>query len=857
MGAMRPPVVRQTGPPPAPPASGRGVGERFPRARQPANGCNMAADLPIHAVLPHLLEVLRGRASAVLVAPPGAGKTTAVAPALIGEPWCTGEVLVLSPRRLAARAAAERMAQLAGEPVGRTFGYATRLDSKRSAATRVTVLTEGIFVNRIQADPELAGVSAVLFDEVHERSLDSDFGLALALDAQAALRPDLRLLAMSATLDGVRFAALLDDAPVIESEGRSHPLELRHLGRAAEARIEDEMAAAIRRALREEEGGLLAFLPGVAEIERTAERLTGLPPDIRVHKLHGQIEPALQRAAIAPATPGERKLVLATSIAETSLTLDGVRIVVDSGLARRPRYDRAAGVTRLATERASQAAVAQRAGRAARQAPGVAYRLWEEAATSGLPRFDPPEILEADLSPLLLAAALWGVADPRELRWLDPPPDAAVSEARRRLQSLDAIDADGRPTPHGRRLAALPLPPRLAHMLVEAEGRGMLRLGAEVAVLLSERGLGGSDADLELRLRRWRGERGQRAEGARKLAQRWARLVSGGAGESHPTSHDATGVGECIALAFPDRVARRRGADGGDWISAGGRGFRLDPTSPLARAEWLAVAEIQGAAAGARILSAAPITLAEIEALFGGRIETVHEVRFDAATRGVQAIRERRLGAIRLSSGPDDRADPKAISAALVDGVRRHGLELIDWPASARSLRTRAAFAGLDLTEARLLDSLEEWLAPLLAGKRRLDAIDSGALTQALLDLLGWDRRRELDRIAPSSFTSPAGSTHPIDYAAEAGPTVELRVQALFGLDRHPMIGNTPLVLSLTSPAGRPIQTTRDLPGFWRGSWSAVAKEMRGRYPRHPWPDDPAAAAATLRTKAADARRSR
>jgi ATP-dependent helicase HrpB len=812
------------------------------------------ADLPIHAVLSQLLETLRARASAVLVAPPGAGKTTAVAPALLGEPWCTGEVLLLSPRRLAARAAAERMAQLAGEPVGRTFGYATRLDSKRSAATRVTVLTEGIFVNRIQADPELAGVSAVLFDEVHERSLDSDFGLALALDAQAALRPDLRLLPMSATLDGARFSALLDDAPVIESAGRSHPLALRHLGRAAEARIEDEMAAAIRRALREEEGGVLAFLPGVAEIERTAERLTGLDPSVQIFKLHGQIEPAQQRAAIAPAPPGMRKLVLATSIAETSLTIDGIRVVVDSGLARRPRYDRAAGVTRLVTERASQAAATQRAGRAARQGPGTAYRLWEEAATAGLPRFDPPEILEADLSPLLLACAIWGVADPRELRWLDPPSEAAVAEARRRLLSLDAIDADGRPTAHGRRIAALPLPPRLAHMLVEADARGMLRLAAEVAVLLSERGLGGSDADLELRLRRWRSERGARADGARRLAQRWASMVAGRAAE---TASEANAVGACIALAFPDRLARRRGADGGDWISAGGRGFRLDPASPLARSEWLAVAEVQGAAAGARILSAAPIAVDEVEALFGARIETVREVRFDPASRGAQALRTRRLGAIRLSSGPDDRADPAAISAALLDGVRRHGLDLIDWPASAVRLRTRAGYAGLDLTDARLLAELDDWLAPLLDGKRRLDAIDTGALTDALQSLLSWDDRRTLDRVAPPSFTSPAGSTHPIDYAAEAGPTVELRVQALFGLDEHPMIGSTPLVLSLTSPAGRPIQTTRDLPGFWRGSWSAVAKEMRGRYPKHPWPDDPAAAAATLRTKAADARRSR
>ncbi len=483
-------------------------------------------DLPIHAVLPDLLATLAARSSLVLVAPPGAGKTTAVAPALLDQGWCTGEILLLSPRRLAARAAAERMAALAGEPVGRTIGYATRLDTRRSAATRILVLTEGIFRNRIQADPELTGVSAVLFDEVHERSLDSDFGLALALDAQAALRPDLRLVAMSATLDGTRFATLMDGAPLIESAGRSFPLELRHIGRKAEARIEDEMAAAIRRALTEQDGGVLAFLPGVAEIERTAERLAGLPATIAIHRLHGTLDPADQRAAIAPAPAGIRKVVLATSIAETSLTLDGIRIVVDSGLARRPRYDRAAGVTRLSTERVSQAAATQRAGRAGRQAPGVAYRLWEEAATAGLPRFDPPEILEADLSALLIDCAIWGVADPATLRWIDPPPAAAIAEARARLTSLNAIDGDGRPTPHGHAIAALPLPPRLAHMLVEAATRGQADCAADVAVLLSERGLGGNDADLETRLRRWRSERGKRAEAARGLAKRWRRLLS-------------------------------------------------------------------------------------------------------------------------------------------------------------------------------------------------------------------------------------------------------------------------------------------------------------------------------------------
>ena len=842
--------------------------------------------LPIHAVMPDLLASLQDCANAVLVAPPGAGKTTAVAPALLTEPWCSGEILLLSPRRLAARAAAERMAANAGEGVGQTFGYATRMDSKRSAATRVTVVTEGIFVARIQADPELSGVSAVLFDEVHERSLDSDFGLALALDAQGALRPDLRLLAMSATLDGARFSVLMGDALVIESAGRMHPLTLRHIGRAAEAQIEDSVAAAIRLALREETGGVLAFLPGVAEIERTAERLDGLGSGIVLHRLHGSLDPAAQRAAIAPDPEGRRKIVLATSIAETSLTLDGISVVVDSGLARRPRYDRAAGMTRLVTERASQAAVTQRAGRAARQMPGVAYRLWEEAATAGLPRFDPPEILEADLSALTLDCALWGVIDPRSLRWLDPPSEAAVQEARARLLALEALDGDGRPTAHGHAIARLPLSPRLGHMLVRSGERGLGAVAAEVAVLLGERGLGGNDVDLETRRRRWRNERGQRAEAGRKLARRWTSLLSPsprlrgeGRGEGtyglsaalrtlgRPLSPTLSPEEEreiCIpiALAFPDRIARRRDASGEAWASVGGRGFKLDPTSSLAREEWLAVAETQGMAAGARILSAAAIDLATIEALFGERIATHRSVSFDPANGGVQALRERRLGALRLSSGPDANADPEAIATGLLEGVRSHGLARLPWSDAALALRHRAAFAAahggaeLALDDATLLESAEDWLAPLLANKRRLDAVDPGTLAEALRGLIDWDALRTIDRLAPTHFTSPAGSTHAIDYAAEGGPRVELRPQALFGLATHPMVagGRVPLVFSLTSPAGRPIQTTRDLPGFWAGSWADVAREMRGRYPRHPWPDDPAAAPATLRTKNADAR---
>ena len=829
------------------------------RKRTSCGGQPHPMTLPIHSVLPELLAVLRASSSAVLVAPPGAGKTTAVAPALLGEAWCDGEILLLSPRRLAARAAAERMAELAGERVGETIGFATRLDTKRSARTRILAVTEGIFRSRIQADPELAGVSAVLFDEVHERSLDCDFGLALALDAQAALRPDLRIVAMSATLEGERFSALLGGAPVVESQGRSHPIELVHLGRSAERRVEDDMAAAIRRALGEGEGSLLAFLPGVAEIERTAERLDGaLPPGTDLHRLHGSLEPGAQRAAIAAAPAGRRKVVLATSIAETSLTLDGVRIVVDSGLARRPRYDRAAGITRLVTERASQASVTQRAGRAGRQAPGTVYRLWEEAATAGLPRFDPPEILEADLSALLLDCALWGEADPRALRWLDPPPAAAVDEARRRLLGLGALGEDGRPTAHGKAIAALPLPPRLAHMLIEAEARGWGGTAAEVAVLLSERGLGGSDVDLELRLRRWRGERGQRAEAARGLAKRWARMIA-----PPLQGRGFEAVAACVSLAFPDRLSRRRDASGENWISAGGRGFRLDPHSPLARETWLAVAEVSGTAARARILSAAAIGEEAVLGLFADKIETGTDVRFDPATGTVRAQRGKRLGAITLSQGQDAKASPDEVAAALVEGVRIHGLQLLPWSEAAQSLRRRAAFARrhdeslADLSDEALIAALDDWLPGLVAGKRSLREVNPSALSGVLDGRLGWEGRRDVDRLAPHAFETPAGSSHAIDYEAEAGPTVTARPQTFFGLAQHPTVagGRVPLILSLTSPAGRPIQTTRDLPGFWAGSWLAVAKEMRGRYPRHPWPDDPVGADPTLRTKNATARR--
>ncbi|MEA1071791.1 ATP-dependent helicase HrpB [Sphingomonas sp. LY160] len=805
--------------------------------------------LPIESVLPDLLDALRDGPRALLMAPPGAGKTTRVGRALLDQPWCSGQVLLLVPRRLAARAAAEYMARELGQRAGETIGYATRLDSKVGRATRLVAMTHGVFLARLQADPELGGVSAVLFDEVHERSLDSDLALALTLDAASALRPDLRILAMSATLDGARFARLLGNPPSIESEGKSFPLTLVHEGRDAGQRIEPQMAAAIRRAIGAYEGSLLAFLPGVAEIERTADALGALPPGVVLHRLHGQVDPAAQRAALAPPAPGTRKLVLASAIAETSLTLDDVRIVVDSGLSRRPRYDRGAGLTRLVTGRASRAAATQRAGRAARLGPGVAIRLWEEAATAALPAHDPPEILEADLSSLLLTCLTWGEADPTRLPFLDPPPAAALAEARDRLTRIGALEAEGRLTDHGRAIAGWPLEPRLAHMMIEAGARGFARSAAEVAALLTERGLGGNDPDLEIRLRRWKNERGPRAEAARRMADRWARTGSS----------DRQELAGALALAFPDRLSRRRDSTGEQWQSVGGRGFRLDSTSPLARSEWLAVGEVAGAASGARILSAAAIDLADIETLLGDRIEPWSEVRFDPATATMTARKGRRLGAVRLSAAPDPKPDAAAVEAGLLDAVRRHGLSLLDWGDASIALRARAAFAAThdpsipSLGDAKLLASLEDWLAPLLAGQRQLDSIGPSALRGALDGLLGYQAARNIDRLAPSHFASPAGSSHPIDYQAAGGPTVEVRAQALFGLARHPAVadGRVPLTIAITSPAHRPIQTTRDLPAFWAGSWREVAKEMRGRYPRHPWPDDPAAAAPTLRTKRA------
>ncbi len=809
--------------------------------------------LPVHAVLPDVLAALRAGQSAVLIAPPGAGKTTAVAPALLAEPWCSGLVIVLSPRRVAARAAAERMAELMGEQAGGTIGYLTRLDSKRSAKTRVLVMTEAIFVSTMVRDPDLSGVSAVLFDEAHERHLDSDLGLALAIESAAVLREDLRLVVMSATIDGARFAALLGGSPVIESAGAAHPLAIRWLGDRPGVRVDEAMAGAIGTAWREQTGDILAFLPGVGEIERTRERLAVRLPDALVLPLHGQCDPAAQRMAIRRDPAGRRRIVLATAIAETSLTLDGVSVVVDAGLSRRAEFDTAAGVTRLVTHRASQAAAAQRAGRAARQGPGAVYRMWEEAGHAGRAAFDPPEMLVSDLAPLALTLARWGGGDTAAMAWLDTPPPAAMDAARALLESLGALDATGRITPHGHAMAQLPLEPRLAHMVLHAAQHGAGREAAEIALLLQERGLGGRSDDLHQRLENWRRDRSPRAQASRQLAGRWAALA---ATHVRALPKDAQTLGEApppgaiLGQGFPDMVARRRDPTGEHWLAAGGRGLRLDPASALVSAQWLCVGEAQGEAKGARITGAAALTEAEVLHWLGHRIERRSVLRWVADERRVEALLEQRLGAIVLARGSDPAPDAAAIAQLLADKVREEGLALLPLSPASQSLLVRADHAGLGaLSAERLLDELDDWLVPLLG--RRLDALDTAALHSAISARLGHGERPQLERLAPSHFRSPAGSAHEIDYADPGGPSVEVRVQALFGLDRHPTYGQppAPLLLKLTSPAGRPIQTTRDLPGFWRGSWRDVVKDMKGRYPRHRWPDEPWTEDPSLKTR--------
>jgi ATP-dependent helicase HrpB len=803
--------------------------------------------LPIDEALPALTAALRGRNVAVLVAPPGAGKTTRVPLVLKDEPWATGKILVLEPRRIAARAAADRMASTLKERVGDTVGLRVRFGSKVSAKTRIEVVTEGVFTRLILDDPELKGIAAVLFDEFHERSLDADLGLALARDAQQGLREDLKILVMSATIDGARIAKLIGDAPVVESQGRAFPVETRYLGRDPRARIEDQMSDAVTRALRADAGSVLAFLPGAAEIRRTEillkERVDAATDMVA---LFGALDAQTQDRAIAPSPPGRRKVVLATSIAETSLTIDGVRIVVDCGLARVPRYEPDVGLTRLETVRVSRAAADQRRGRAGRTEPGICYRLWDEPQTASLEAYARPEILSADLSSFVLDLAAWGAA-PEALSFLDPPPKGALAEARALLADLGAL-ADGRITDEGHRLRRLPLPPRLARMVVDAAAEGAGELAADIAAVLTERGLGGDDVDLTHRVENFRRDRSRRASDARQMAKRWADVAGGGKGEG-------ASVGSILSLAYPDRIAKNR--RNGTFVLANGRGGNVDQASPLAREPFIAVAELTGSAAQGRIVLAAPIALAEIEQRFADRIENRDEVTFDEKSLSLRARRSRLLGALALNE-QTRKVEPNEDTARLLaEGIARAGIGQLPWTKSLSQWRDRVMFLRRaegeewpDLSDGALAANVD-WLVPALAEKTAVPQISPDDLNNALTELLPWPLRRRLEAEAPTHFEAPTGTHAAIDYEAEAGPTISIRLQELFGLDRHPSIagGRIPLVIELLSPGHRPVQVTRDLPGFWRGSYAAVRSEMRGRYPRHPWPDNPLDAPPTRRAK--------
>jgi ATP-dependent helicase HrpB len=821
----------------------------------------MIADLPVAEALPALTAALRAGPNAVLVAPPGAGKTTLVPLVLKDEPWAAqGRILVLEPRRVAARAAARRMADLLGEErPGGTIGLATRLDRLVSERTRVEVVTEGLLVRRLQSDPGLEGVAAVLFDEAHERNLDTDLALALCLDLQANLRPELRLLAMSATLDGAAFAGLLGGCPVIESLGRAFPVELRHRARdLKDARdLPEAMAVAIREALREHPGDVLAFLPGWGEIRRTLERLAGL--DALVVPLHGELPPAEQDIALNPAPEGRRKVVLATSIAETSLTVPGVRIVVDGGFRRAPRLDAASGLSRLATLRIGKAAAEQRAGRAGRQAPGVAIRLWTEALHRGLPQADRPEMQEAELSSLALDCAAWG-ADPATLAFLDPPPAGALAAARALLRDLDALDAAGRITETGRRMARLGAHPRLARMMIAAADDGERALAADLAALLEERdplhrgraqARDGRDApsDIGLRLDLLHGGDRADADGAtlhrirRAAALHRRRLRVHG---SVPARGDA---GALLAAGFPDRIAARRGAMDGAFRLASGQGARLAATDPLAKAPLLAVADLELQGTETRIRMAAPIDRAVLEARFPERLRREEGAAFDPRAGAVVARRRLMFGPLVLEEAPLPHADPAAVAAALADAAAERGLRDLDWTAAARQAQARILWmrraegeAWPDVSDAALAASARDWLAPQLHGRTRLSdlrALDAAAL---LLDHLPWDRRRALDAALPVRIALPAGRSAAIDYAREV-PTLEARAQHLFGLAALPPLagGRVRLQVALLSPAGRPVAVTGDLAAFWAGAWAEVRREMRGRYPKHAWPENPAA----------------
>lgn len=842
--------------------------------------------LPIDPVLPALLEALDSRGTAVLQAPPGAGKTTRVPLALLEAGWLKGrKILVLEPRRLAARAAARRMASMLGEAVGETVGYRVRLDTKVGPKTRIEVVTDGLFLRQLQEDPELPAVGAVLFDEFHERGIDSDLALALVQEARGALRDDLRLVVMSATLDAAPVAALLADtqgpAAMVTSEGRAYPVETRHLDAPAQGtRIEDAVAAAVRRALREEPGNALVFLPGVGEIRRVQSLLdqSDLGPNTVIAPLYGDLSAEAQDRAIGPTPPGQRKIVLATSIAETSLTIEGIRIVVDSGLMRVPRFDPRGGMTRLATVKVSQASAEQRRGRAGRLEPGVCYRLWPEATHKALAPFTTPEIADADLAPLALELAVWGVSDPAGLSWLDQPPAAAMAQARELLTGLGGLDKSGAITPHGRRMAGFGVHPRLAHMMLAGKAMGQGALACLVAALLGERDIvrsqpGFRDADLRLRVDLLRGEeRGGQgaarglsvdrggAQQAVKQARQWRRQL----GVRDDDAMDSQAVGLLVALAYPDRIGQRRpgGQPGGvaaQYRLSGGRGAYFQQAEPLSAEEWLAIADLDGAARESRIFLAAPVTLADLEESFADDIRTETIVAWDAREQTVLARRRRMLFALILKDEKLAKPPAEAMTAAMIEGIRALGPTCLPWTDELRKWRTRVMFLRTregdaydwpDLSDAALMDGLEEWLAPFLDGVSRRAHLERIDLSSALRALLPWDLKTRLDAEAPTHVEVPSGSRIPIDYDGEE-PVLAVRLQEMFGLAETPRIagGRVPLLLHLLSPARRPVQVTRDLASFWANAYKAVKADLKGQYPKHYWPDNPLEAEPTARAK--------
>ena len=840
--------------------------------------------LAIDAALPALRAAVVAHANVVLQAPPGAGKSTGVPLALLTEQSLRpGKIVMLEPRRLAARAVATRMSQMLGEAVGQTVGFRTRLESRTSKNTRIEVVTEGILTRWLQRDATLEGVAMVIFDEFHERSLNADVGLALCLEAQAEVRDDLRILVMSATLDTPAVAQLLGDAPIVSTEGKAFEVETRWATTGTANRGQREIDIATRtartilQALEQEPGDILAFLPGQGEIRRAQQQLEegGLARGVSVLPLFGDLSAAEQDAALRPGDAQHRKVVLATNIAETSLTIEGVRVVVDSGLARRAHFDPSTGMSGLETVRISRASADQRRGRAGRLGPGVCYRLWSETEHASLAAQTAPEILEADLAPVALDLAEWGVSDPRSLRWLDPPPAATFAQARDLLRSLDAIDAEGRITPHGRALARLGTHPRLAHMIVRGAELGLRRLALEIAAVLGERDLlrwnaGRRDADLRLRieaLRRGRVDDSHVAAdvrvdgGARQRAVRSVevleRQLDTGTATSPATESDAD-IGRLLAFAYPDRIAQSRGA-GGRYLLSGGRGARLADAQSIAQAEFLVVADLDAGDREALIRLASPLPRAALEGDFAALIEHRQRFEWDAREQAVVAQDERWLGAIRLGERRLENPDSERVMSALLAGIRELGLDVLPWTKEARALRQRLAFARdvdthaprpwPDVSDDALLATLEDWLAPWLTNMSRRDhlaRLDTTAIIAALLD---WNQRQRLDEIAPTHLQVPSGSRIPIDYSA--APTVAVRLQEVFGLSTTPAVGGgrVPLTLQLLSPAHRPVQVTKDLASFWARGYMEVKKELKGRYPKHYWPDDPTTAVATARAR--------